>query len=231
MTTQRTLRKTVLTLLPGPDLDRILAELAKYPPAALLNALFSGICHADQQTRWHAITAMGATVARLADQDMEAARVVMRRFMWSLNDESGGIGWGAPEAMAECLASHAGLAGEYTKILVSFMREDGFYLELPALQRGLMWGIGRVAQVRPHLLRAWQADRYLLPYLDSEDLMVRALAARALGLLLVGEATEKIKAWPEDPTEFLLYTGQRLVPVTAGQLAREALAALAAVPE
>lgn len=25
---------------------------------------------------------------------MDSARIVMRRLMWSLNDESGGIGWG-----------------------------------------------------------------------------------------------------------------------------------------
>lgn len=231
MAGQRNLKKTVLALLPGPDIDRILSLLTAHPPEALLNALFSGICHADPKTRWHAITAMGATVARLADQDMEAARVVMRRFMWSLNDESGGIGWGAPEAMAECLALHAGLAEEYTKILVSFMREDGFYLELPALQRGLMWGVARVAQVRPDLLRAWQADRYLPPYLDSEDSMVRALAARASGQLRVVAAREKIACGLGNSTEFPLYADHRLTTVTTDQLAREALAALALVAE
>ncbi len=229
MAGQRNLKKTVLALLPGPDIERILSELAAHPPEALLNALFSGICHADPQTRWHAISAMGATVARLADQDMEAARVVMRRFMWSLNDESGGIGWGAPEAKAECLALHAGLAEEYTKILVSFMREDGFYLELPALQRGLMWGVARVAQVRPDLLRFWHAPGYLLPYLDSEDTMVRALAARALGQLRAIEAGEKIARCLGDRTEFPLYADHSLRTVTADQLVREALAALAPV--
>jgi hypothetical protein len=44
---------------------------------------------------------MGEVMAHLADKDMESARVIMRRLMWSLNDESGGIGWGAPEAMGE----------------------------------------------------------------------------------------------------------------------------------
>ena len=30
--------------------------------------------------------------------------------MWTLNDESGGIGWGSPEVMGEILAAHKGLA-------------------------------------------------------------------------------------------------------------------------
>jgi len=36
--------------------------------------------------------------------------------MWSLNDESGGIGWGAPEAMGAIMARHTGLADEYANI-------------------------------------------------------------------------------------------------------------------
>lgn len=228
---QRGIKKGILALLGQAELEAVFTALAGYPPEKLLSPLFSGICSGSEKIKWNAVSAMGATVARLADQDMEAARIVMRRFMWSLNDESGGIGWGTPEAMAECLACHGDLAREYTKILVSFMREDGFYLELPALQRGLMWGMGRLAQVRPELLRVWQTPRYLLPYLDSEDPIVRALAARALGQLLVVEAAAKIKQSPCDTTEFSLYAEHRLTTVTAGQLAREALAALAPVLE
>jgi len=226
---QRGIKKEVLTLLGQAEHDAVITSLAEYPPKKLLNPLFSGICSASEKTKWNAVSALGITVARIADQDMEAARIVMRRFMWSLNDESGGIGWGTPEAMAECLACHEGLAREYTKILVSFMREDGFYLELPNLQRGLMWGLGRLARVRPELLHEWQASRYLLAYLDSEDPVVRALAARALGRLLAVEAAAKIKPLSADTTEFSLYTGNRLITVTAGQLADEALASLAPV--
>ena len=38
---------------------------------------------------------MGLLAADLAGQDMEEARELMRRLMWSLNDESGSSGWGA----------------------------------------------------------------------------------------------------------------------------------------
>jgi HEAT repeat protein len=227
---QRGSKQKILALLGQAELDVVLAALAGYPPEKLLNPLFSGICSGSEKTRWNAVSAMGATVARLADQNMEAARIVMRRFMWNLNDESGGIGWGTPEAMAECLARHEGLAREYTKILVSFMREDGFYLELPALQRGLMWGIGRLAQVYPELLRAWQAPSYLLPYLDSQDPIVRALAARALGLLGAREAGPGIARLLPETSSFTLYTDGRLSQVSVADLAQEALAALSSAP-
>jgi len=227
---QRGIKKEILALLGQAELAAVFTALNGYPPEKLLNPLFSAICSASEKIKWNAVSAMGATVARLANQDMEAARIVMRRFMWSLNDESGGIGWGTPEAMAECLARHDGLAREYTKILVSFMREDGFYLELPALQRGLLWGIDRLAQVCPELLRTWQAPRYILPYLDSEDPIVQALAARALGRLRVRDARPGIAKLLHKTSSFPLYTGNRLIQVSVAGLAWEALAALPATP-
>jgi len=113
--------------------------------------------------RWHAVSVFGTTVDRMAGQDLESARIVMRRFLWSLNDESGGIGWGAPEAMAEIMYHCRPLAEEHLHMLVSYMREDGpeafqdgNFIELPMLQRGLLWGIGRLIPAIGRLWRRWE---------------------------------------------------------------------------
>ncbi len=222
-------KRQIQRLLASRSLDDLLARLAALPPVQCINPLFAGICHHDPRIRWHAVMAMGATVARLADQEMEAARVVMRRFMWSLNDESGGIGWGAPEAMAEVLARHAGLAAEYTHILVAFMREDGFFLEHEPLQRGLMWGIGRLAAYRAPLLCQWHAGQYLPPYLSSPDPAVRGLAARAAGLLGIRAVRPRLAALASTATEeeaaVEVYDPEsdRLLSATVARLARQAL--------
>ncbi len=162
------------------NLDALLIELQTVDAQDLIHPLFSAISSTDQREKMHGIKAFGQTMHRLAEQDMEAARVVMRRFMWMLNDESGGIGWGVPEAFGETLACHKGLAEEYTHILVAFMREDGFYLELESLQQGLMWGVSRLAEVEPKLLLSKKADHYLKVYLQSTDSVVRRLAEEAL---------------------------------------------------
>jgi HEAT repeat protein len=221
-----TFRRRILEILRVEDLDLVLSELRQFQPRKLIKPLFSGICSADERVRWHAVAAMGPTVAALAAADMEAARVVMRRFMWSLNDESGGIGWGGPEAMGEVLAAHAGLAAEYAHILVAFMREDGCYLEYEPLQRGLMWGLGRLAQVRPELLRQKKAQIYLLPYLRSSDSSVRGLAARALGFLQAEEAALWIEALMADSSPVRFLEGRQLRTATVGGLARQAHAAI-----
>jgi hypothetical protein len=160
----------------------------------------------------------------MADEDMESARVVVRRLMWNLNDESGGIGWGSPEAMAEILTCHDGLAKEYAHILISYTREDGNYLEHKALQRGLIWGIGRLAQVSPHLLK--EAVQYLFPYLESTDATVRGLAAWVMGLLEVDNAAPQLRRLKKDENQIQIYTNRRLVNCRVMDLAEDALSRL-----
>ena len=177
----RALKKKIHGLLKSPDLDQAIRELQNLPPQKVINPLFSFLHDTDQDIKWAAVRAMGAIVAGMADMDMESARIIIRRLMWNLNDESGGIGWGSPEAMGEILANHEGLAEEYAHVLLSYAREDGNYLELPVLQRGLLWGIKRLSEVKPDLLQ--DAAPYLSPYLQAEDAEVRDLAEQVLSTL------------------------------------------------
>ena len=147
--THRALKHRMRDILLDDDFERAMAGLTALPPRRAVNPLFSFFCSATPLLRWRAISGMGVVVSRLAVTQMESARVVMRRLMWSLNDESGGIGWGAPEALGEITARHALLAGEYAHILVSYICPDGNFLEHPVLQRGLLWGLGRLAHERP----------------------------------------------------------------------------------
>jgi len=103
--------------------------------------------------------------------------------MWMLNDESGSSGWGAPEAMAEMMACHEGLASEYLPIFISYMDPEKNYLENPALQQDLLRGLARLAQHRPGLLNVFGTSQYLKAYLESEDPIIRDLAKQAADIL------------------------------------------------
>ncbi|MDA8417644.1 MAG: HEAT repeat domain-containing protein [Desulfobacteraceae bacterium] len=222
----RELTRQVAAWLKGPDLATALAQVGALPPDKLVKPLFSCLCAPEPRLKWHAVSAFGQTVAALAGRELEAARVVIRRCMWMLNDESGGIGWGVPEAMAEALARHPGLAAEYTHILVAFMREDGFYLELPALQQGLLWGVARLAEIEARRLREREAARYLRPYLDSGDQLVIGLACLALGRLGDRRDIPAISSHRALTTPSTIYQNGEFITRTVAQLAEEAISLL-----
>lgn len=222
----RKIKKEVLAYLGANDLVQARQGLGKYGEHGLVNPLFSALYRPEEMLRWHTVTIFGEVVARLADKDMEAARMVMRRYLWSLNDESGGIGWGAPEAMAEAMYHHDGLCDEYLHMLISYMRpdgplehQDGNFLELPALQQGLLWGISRLAERRAGLLRANGVVSDLLPYLSSEDATVRGLAVKALGLLGAAGGVVSFSRLLRDKCPLRLYEGGRMKVVTVAWLA------------
>lgn len=218
----RQLKQKVLGLLKSQNLSRAMSELRLLPARRVINPLLSLFCHNDEEVRWRAITVAGEVVEHLAATDRESARVIMRRLLWSLNDESGGIGWGSPEAMGEIMARDEALAREYASIFISYMVEEGNFLEYEALQRGLLWGLVRLAQARPHLLE--EAVGHLPRYLESRDAAVRGLAALAAGLLGAQELRPKLQALIGDQDEFLFYSRNELGRHSVDQMAREALA-------
>ena len=204
----RALKKRVFELLNSSDLKSAEDTLCRLPGRRVINPLFAFFNNADPAIKWAAVTTAGAVVANLADQDPDGAREIMRRIMWNLNDESGGIGWGFPETMGEILARNEKLANEYAQILFSYANIEANYLEHEGLQRGLLWGIGRLAQVRPEL--ALKALPHLMPYLDSPDAAVRGHASWIMGLLLAGEAGPRLKVLMNDESEFQIYANHLL---------------------
>jgi len=220
-TRRRQFKNHILNLLEQDDPAAAISAICRLPARKAVNPLFGFFNSREEIIRWRAITAMGAVVARLADENMESARVIMRRLLWSLNDESGGIGWGSPEAMGEIMARHEPLAREYTKLLVSFIREDGNYLEHEVLQRGVIWGLGRLAHARPELVR--DAELHLHPYMNSSDNILRGFAAWAAGPIAGNATRPLLEQLVTDRTVVRIFRYNRLDDVEIGQVAQRAL--------
>ncbi len=84
---------------------------------------------------------------------MDSARMIMRRLVWSLNEESGWIGWGSAEAMGEIMARNKKLADEFHKFLISYISEGDNYLQFEELRKEVFIGLKRLSQTQPHLVR------------------------------------------------------------------------------
>jgi hypothetical protein len=94
------------------------------------------------------------------------------------------------------------LRREFLHMLISYMREDGEeafqdgnYLEHPMLQRGLLWGIGRLCLCKPEEMLEQQIVQDIEAYLDSPDEYVSGLAVWCLGILEAVPRTEKTEKY------------------------------------
>jgi hypothetical protein len=216
----RQLRKHLLELLQRPDLPAILAELRELPPRRLVKPLFSAICRGEPLLRWHAVSALGAVIAGQAETDPEHARVLIRRLIWSLAEESGGIGWGAPETMGEALALSPLLAREYAPLLWGYLQPGPSFLDHEPLLQGALWGLGRLAHARAQLVA--EAAPLLPPLMRYRHAGVRGHAVWA-ALPLPHETTAStLSALAGDGATFTLYREGTLQTLTIGELARTA---------
>jgi hypothetical protein len=212
----RDLKVKLTVLFSKGEPEQALADICRMPLRKVVNALFPFFYSPEPLHFWQAITAMGAVVSLLAEEDMESARVVMRRLMWNLNDESGGIGWGSAEAMGEIMARNDRMAAEYACILISYINPCGNFIDNPALQKGILWALGRLAQDRPH--RAEGASRFLLPFLASPNPFLRGLAAWTASAL------------PDDATKPLLIrlsSDNEIIPLFVNGLCERTISSLA----
>jgi len=217
----RELKKKLRQHLQNEPFDRELDEICRLPLKQAISPLFSFLCSIDERIKWRAVTALGRVVSDLAMSDLESARIAMRRFIWNLNDESGGIGWGCPESMAEAMALNRRLANEYGCILISYIQPEGNYLEHPVLQRGVLWAVGRLAH--SHNLNMRDTGRYLTAYMAAEDPILRGLAAWAAGATDSAETIPLLRQLADDSSELMLYRDATFSRYTVAQLAREAL--------
>ena len=221
MMTTRQLKKKVEAFLREDTFSENLDHIIEIGERRVVNPLFSFLYHGSEILKWRAVTAMGMVVDHLAGHHPESARIIMRRFMWSLNDESGGIGWGSPEAMGEIMARNELMAKEYCRILISYINEDGNFLEHEMLQRGVLWGFGRVAHARPHLVK--DGAVYLNPFMTSPDALKRGLAAWAAGPLKESVNRPFLEGLLGDDAKVEMYLEGQMRKFWVEQLAKEAL--------
>lgn len=136
-----------------------------------------------------AAAVIGAEVGALAE-DMrfqEQARLFVRRLMWHMNEESGNVGWGVPEAFGEILMASPSFAAQYHRVFFSYVLRTGSddnFCDQPLVRRACYAAILRLVLARPEL--ACSARPALQQGAESDpDPLCRAEAQNALDALPV----------------------------------------------
>jgi len=135
--TRNALRKEqVRDFLRAGDYTGLLGWATAEPGAQ--RALLSLLHDHEESIRWRAAEALGRLAARIATQDLEAVRNLIRILFWSMNDESGNLIRFAPQALGEILFHVPELHEEYLGQLSSFLVESPF-------EEGTAWALERIA--------------------------------------------------------------------------------------
>ena len=188
----------------------------------VLGQLVTLTFHPEPQMGWRAVEAMGVAAARVAEDDPEYVRQHLRRLHWLLSEESGGICWRAPEAMAEIVRRRPDLFGDYAPIvahlLVEMAEEDLHHFRV-----GILWAIGRLGPTFVH-----ESDEALAAVVDAlghSDAQVRGVAVWSLGQVhrtrILGDRQDLL----EDEGGVDLYAEGVLHHTTVGEITRGVLAA------
>ncbi len=186
-----------------------------------INALLSLLLYeTDELMRWRCIEGLGLLARDLAPRGVEQLRDIIRRLLWTMNDESGNVGWFAPEAIGEILANVPRLAREFARLLPSFLVEEPF-------ERGTHWAMVRVAGAigdSPSGQKMLEEGAtVLVQSLSDKNAFTRAHAALALKRLgrLTGAPAVAIHSDQAPLTIYDFDTGQMSDTTVAGLLDRE----------
>lgn len=207
-------RETLRGLLESRDTNALRAWAAA--DAHAIRTLFAALFELDPRLRWRAIEALGHVAAELATSDPNRIRDWIRRILWNMMEESGGLMWHGPEAIGEVLARVPVLASEYVGPLGSFRMEEPF-------EAGTYTALARLAEVAPASVR--RIAEALVPGLTDPDPRIRAHAALALGRVGHAPAVSAVRALVSDPDPVTVYdaaTGE-LRETTVGALVAEVL--------
>jgi hypothetical protein len=168
-------RKLCADLLQAWDLPGLDAAAGGEP--RLVAVLVGFLSELDDRLRWRAVHALGRLAGQRAAVELEAVRDLVRRQLWSMNDESGNVAWHAPEAIAEILFRVPALRPTFVGNLLAHLEEDLF-------RTGVLWGAARLAAECPELIAAdAEALRRALGEQDPARRGLAALALRGCGLV------------------------------------------------
>jgi HEAT repeat protein len=155
-----------------------LLALARRHTPRFLRYLTGRLCSSDEQVKWRAVRALGLAAADRSLVDERRGEETLRRFAWALNDESGAVPYGVPEAIGEVLAVRPEFRETFLPILCSLVTLEEMSQTGP-IERGALWALGRVGpETGRYCAGAVEAiRRAALSHPDGET---RAVAARAL---------------------------------------------------
>jgi hypothetical protein len=210
----KSLKKCVEDLLRNRDFDHLL-ELCEKDRRFWQEVRFR-LYEIDESLRWPAIETAGRLMRRWwKSGDEERVREYVRTLFWSMSDESGGIGWSAPQTIAETIAHIPELMDPYGNMMIAYSVGE------PSLAKGCLWGIGRLGLKIAGCLNSFRD--MILAVLGGDDAEVLGLASWALGEAGFMDALPRLKELRSRTEQVRIYMDGHFCEKTLGRWSEEAI--------
>jgi hypothetical protein len=143
------LKKSILQALESNELD-VVASLVKENRRAL--AILVRLSY-DKETlvAWRAIKAVGLVAKAHVKTDHEFLRETVRKLLWSVSDESGGIGWSAPELLGEIVSADPKKFADVIPLIAQV-----YEVEEEVFRPGVVYALSRIAETAPEQVAVYQ---------------------------------------------------------------------------
>lgn len=156
------------------------AKTVRNPLRTLASLLFEE----DPLICWRAIEALGPVAKTVAEDNEEQVAKQIQKFLWMMNDESGGLCRRGPEAIGEILVHVPSLISQYGHLLPAYLWEEPF-------ERGTRLALYRLMTTHPEAFKiVCGCIGDLLMSLKHEDDGIRAYS------LLLLQKTNECSEYP-----------------------------------
>lgn len=183
----------------------------------LWRVLWATLYDADECLRYPAIEAVAKMMGRWWQADhKERVREYVRRLLWSLRDESGEMGWSAPQTIAEIIVSIPELLEPYGSMMIHRAFEE------PTLIAGGLWGMGRLGTSIGEAVESLEDS--ILGIFQTEDIEILGLAAWAMGEVRFEAALPYLEGLRSRKEPSQIYIDGQFYQKPIGQWAEEAIA-------
>ncbi len=191
------------------------AAEARNPDRLLVSLTYDN----SEVIRYRAVEAVGWVAGDVAQRSIEKIRDNLRRLLWLMNDESGGLSWHAPELMGEILVNVPELIGEFAHLLPAFFGEEPF-------ERGSHLAVCRISSVDATPFRG--VAMALRQSLRAADPNIRLSAALSLVRLEESFGTGVLEQLLDESTRVTTYDfdSGELVATNIGAAVRQELRAM-----
>lgn len=223
--TQTEMKKAAAAALEANDFETILT-LARQS-RKVLSVLVRLAYDKDTLVGRRAIAAIGPVASLFVRNNYEFLRETVRKLLWSLSDESGGIGWSAPEILGEIVRADPRRFNDVIPLLAEL-----FSIEEKVFRPGVLYAFGRIAEIDAEAVLPFQ--EVVIKGLFDEDPLTRINALKLAGMLhdrLTPEnrqaAGQAAKQLIQDRREAWIYKEGRFVGLDVGEAAEEIYGRLA----